>query len=491
MLKHYNLDNKKELSNKFKRHPTTEMHQSSNTPSTNPLPRPEIKSIDEIFSDDFIGKLNRPDYQRPYKWQERHVTDLLNDLRNDMFKYGEKGKYFLGTITTHKNNNQLDIVDGLQRLTTLYLILCALDEELMDKKTPKFFDQNNDESRFNVQQNFETIKSWLKNREHERLNYLNHIKHHCFVGLNEVLTLDEAFQIFEGRNTKGKELKPHDLLKAFHYRKMHLDNNRGFRRNREYPQRKRKDFEKREDRAINNWEKIDESDLHTIFQTLFRIRAWSDGNYDAWEFSKELRQTFHGLDLHVKSETPTPIHSFYLRLHDVLELHYFIIEELYNGEYFFKWTSNQKKKFIWFENEKNKDYFDFQCDVIKRFFTYRGKNRTGDQHCQAVLKALLLLYKDRFGHTNREIDKKNYQKLFNFVYGERVASYEKNGGNKNTPDHPITVKKMIRLIQESRVFEKMSHAFTLADFEKIPLKQTPWKKFKDYIYDKGGKENGK
>ena len=76
MLKHYNLDNKKELSNKFKRHPTTEMHQSSNTPSTNPLPRPEIKSIDEIFIDDFIGKLNRPDYQRPYKWQERHVTDL-------------------------------------------------------------------------------------------------------------------------------------------------------------------------------------------------------------------------------------------------------------------------------------------------------------------------------------------------------------------------------------------------------------------------------
>ena len=472
MLKHYNLDNKKELSNKFKRHPTTEMHQASNTPSTNPLPQPEIKSIDEIFSDDFIGKLNRPDYQRPYKWQERHVTDLLNDLRNDMIKYGEEGAYFLGTITTHKNNNQLDIVDGLQRLTTLYLILCALDEELMDKKTPKFFDQSNDESRFNVQQNFETIKSWLKNRELERLNYLHYIKHHCFVGLNEVLTLDEAFQIFEGRNTKGKELKPHDLLKAFHYRKMHLDNNGG--------------LGDLEELAITTWEKIDEHDLHTIFQTLFRIRAWSDGNYDAWEFSKELRQTFHGLDLHVKSETTTPIQSFYLRLHDVLEPHYFIIEELYNGEYFFKWTSNQENKFIWFENEKKKDYFDFHCDVIKRFFTYRGKNRTGDQHCQTVLKALLLLYKDRFGHTNPEIDRKNYQKLFNFVYGERVASYK-----KGDPDTPITVKKMIRLIQESRVFEKMSHAFTLADFEKIPLKQTPWEKFKDYIDDKEGKKNGK
>ena len=99
----------------------------------------------------------------------------------------------------------------------------------------------------------------------------------------------------------------------------------------------------------------------------------------------------------------------------------------------------------------------------------------------------MLLYRDRFGYTNPEIDRKNYQKLFNFVYGERVASYEKKGNH----DHPITVKKMIRLIQESRVFEKMSHAFTLADFEKIPLKQTPWEKFKAYIDDKEGKENGK
>ena len=421
---------------------TTGIQKVLTLPSEYQMPEPKILSIGKIFEGGFIEKLHRPDYQRPYKWQEKQVIDLLSDLRNDMLTRHKVS--FLGTITAHKDENEnLNIVDGLQRLTTLYLILCCLDQNSLDKTTvPNFFDQRNDESLLNVQRNYNTINSWLQDNGNTGL--LEHINTSCYVGLNTVNTLDEAFQVYEGRNTKGKELKPHDLLKAFHYRKM-LNNYQKLR--------------KSEKKLIVNWEIIDESDLHLIFQTLFRIRAWSKGNFDVWDFIKEVRQEFHGLDPKSENARLTPIQSFYLDLCEQYRKPYFIISTLLNGEYFFQWTTKQKEQFIWFKNEINegeKTSFDFKDETINSFFTYKGKNRTGDQHCQAVLKALLLLYRDRFVNNDSEIHQKNYKKLFNFVYSQRIENYQKKVDGKGPPDRPITVKKMIRLIQESRIFEKIA-----------------------------------
>ena len=75
-------------------------------------------------------------YQREYKWQEKQVDELLNDLlrafdadyhegheQSHVQKYGH---YFLGPIIVNKSDNRNDIVDGQQRLTTLTLILICL-----------------------------------------------------------------------------------------------------------------------------------------------------------------------------------------------------------------------------------------------------------------------------------------------------------------------------------------------------------------------------
>lgn len=436
----------------------------------------QILSIDEIFFSDMFDEIYRPDYQRPYRWQKKHVVALLNDLQNDMVK-GKNNEFYLGTITVHIHDKRRDIVDGLQRLTTLYLILCALDNNLHTKEIPHFFDVKNDEGLANIQNNYKVIEKWLNTHSHDDM--AKFIREQCFVAWNEVGSLDEAFQIFEGRNTKGKPLKPHDLLKAFHTRAFHSE-------------------EKTLTETLEKWESYSESDLHHIFETLYRIRAWSKGNYDAWEFTKDVRQEFQGLD--PDDNHQTRILSFYCQLQENLKKAYLIEPVLFNGQYFFDWVTHQVDHFIWFETEKytintnsencisnNKNTESQNTETILKFFNYSGANRKGDRYCQAVLKALLLLYRDRFlppksdgnaAVNNDLIHQVNYEKLFNFVYRKRI---ERNEKNKQERDKPVTVNKMLELIQSSRIFEKMSRAYTPEDFEKIQIDQVNWQDLKSYV----------
>ena len=82
-----------------------------------------IQSIQQVL--DLKPKI--PDYQRPYKWQKHHVSQLFNDL----LLHFEQGKqYRIGTVVFHQHDNnhvkKNDIVDGQQRLITLSLLLLLL-----------------------------------------------------------------------------------------------------------------------------------------------------------------------------------------------------------------------------------------------------------------------------------------------------------------------------------------------------------------------------
>ncbi|HHV7121836.1 TPA: DUF262 domain-containing protein, partial [Haemophilus influenzae] len=77
------------------------------------------------IKDVFDLKLSIPDYQRPYKWTVKNVQQLLEDL-SEQFSQNQKS-YRIGTLITHKNDECSDIVDGQQRITTLFLLLKYLD----------------------------------------------------------------------------------------------------------------------------------------------------------------------------------------------------------------------------------------------------------------------------------------------------------------------------------------------------------------------------
>lgn len=75
---------------------------------------------------------NIPEYQRGYKWETTDVNTLLNDI-ND-FKGNPEEFYCLQNITLVNKNGYYNVVDGQQRLTTLYIILAFLGEHAAIKR---------------------------------------------------------------------------------------------------------------------------------------------------------------------------------------------------------------------------------------------------------------------------------------------------------------------------------------------------------------------
>lgn len=81
-------------------------------------------------------------YQREYKWQQKQVAELIDDLAakfvesheegNERSAVAEYGHYFLGSIIVSDKDGQKFIIDGQQRLTTLTLLLIFLQHRLTD-----------------------------------------------------------------------------------------------------------------------------------------------------------------------------------------------------------------------------------------------------------------------------------------------------------------------------------------------------------------------
>ena len=84
-------------------------------------------SINSAFKNHYIV----PDYQREYVWKDEQVEQLLADLL-DAYNTDSQKAYFLGTIVTYDSGSQFELIDGQQRLTTFFILLCAIKKIYMD-----------------------------------------------------------------------------------------------------------------------------------------------------------------------------------------------------------------------------------------------------------------------------------------------------------------------------------------------------------------------
>ena len=75
-----------------------------------------------------------PEYQRPYMWTDEQIQTLFDDLWEFATTIGgmeRKGTYFLGSIVSFENENgEREIIDGQQRITSLFLLLRAIYTKL-------------------------------------------------------------------------------------------------------------------------------------------------------------------------------------------------------------------------------------------------------------------------------------------------------------------------------------------------------------------------
>lgn len=221
--------------------------------------KPYDKSIEEILS----KKSYLVDYyQREYKWQERQIIELLDDLSKAFFREyhishssedtENYSNYFLGSIIISNNK----IVDGQQRLTSIVLILiyfynllksrgeefeykdCILSQK-HKKKTFSLniedrvccldslveynryvYDSNANESIKNMCDRYDDIISYFEDSSNGLRGDVINLFIEWFVNKVYLIELKsqsetEAYEVFVSMNDRGLNLMPIDMLKSY------------------------------------------------------------------------------------------------------------------------------------------------------------------------------------------------------------------------------------------------------------------------------------
>jgi uncharacterized protein with ParB-like and HNH nuclease domain len=103
----------------------------------------ELKTINELQEFKFFI----PSYQRGYRWTTKEVEELLNDISDFVPRLvdntDEKTWYCLQSVVVKQRENDLfEVIDGQQRLTTIFLILHYLNQDFIETKRDKLFELN-------------------------------------------------------------------------------------------------------------------------------------------------------------------------------------------------------------------------------------------------------------------------------------------------------------------------------------------------------------
>ena len=400
-----------------------------------------IWSVKELLL--ILDQLRIPDYQRPYKWTEKNLNALVNDIQ----EHKDKSAYRLGTIVLHRDKNNtslknINIVDGQQRTLTLILLVWAviqkqeLDLEREDLKTVLneisnqinvFMDVqkfNSDISHYNIYQNFNAAKRIVAvNFSEQDIDFL---LNNCQVAVFILDDISEAFQFFDSQNARGRDLEPHDLLKAYHLRE--------FSAQEQYLKAQ----------TVAHWESLDSAHLAKLFSNyLFRIRLWSRGK-SARFFNKDHVHLFKGIHLGQSDHHPylEPLriaHYFiddynaqYQRQIDRQKMSFpFQLDQMIiNGRRFFEMVEHYEKQISKVadhqdQSEKISIFGEILQDranrIIKSLNKFHGaSHRSGDGYVRTLFDSALIFYIDKFA-TDRLSEA--IEKIFIWAYHSRISQY--------------------------------------------------------------------
>jgi uncharacterized protein with ParB-like and HNH nuclease domain len=106
---------------------------------------PQKIESDKLLVRDVFSKWFRiPEYQRPYVWDNDQVTELLDDVMTAKTSNPDS-QYFLGSMVLRRKDKEegstkyeeYDLLDGQQRLTTLFLITAVVRDLTPDSNTSR------------------------------------------------------------------------------------------------------------------------------------------------------------------------------------------------------------------------------------------------------------------------------------------------------------------------------------------------------------------
>lgn len=320
-------------------------------------------SIFDLLS---TGNLAIPDYQRPYKWTKRNIEELLTDISKAIEegqKYGMSYKYRIGTILIHNSQDgKLYIVDGQQRIISIALVCLYLRPSFHSDLTDHCFSDN--VSKQNIRDNYMFIRQWFTLQgDAEKNRFLDALKYIIEVIVITVDEESEAFQLFDSQNSRGKALYPHDLLKAYHLRKMNSSLSEM-------------------EHAVKKWEDEEPSEIKELFSDyIFPIFNWSK-KAKTDTFSDRNIEVFKGAD--IKESYTYAMRAF--KSSPIFQ----ISEPFIAGNDFFEYVGHyiQLLRDIKKELEQNGEFSAIQ-EIL-------SDKSNGLKYCKTLFYCVLLSYYDRF-----------------------------------------------------------------------------------------------
>ena len=218
------------------------------------------RSITEVLDD---KKYTVDYFQREYKWEERHIEQLVSDLtlsflnefkaehkRKDIEKYNS---YYLGPFVVSVKDGQRSIIDGQQRLTSLTLLLIYLNNlqkelGISEKLESLIFSEKYGEMSFNIQvdERISCMESLFKTGEYNPNDFDDESTHNMAARYSDIekafpeeiksnvlpffidwlkynvvmveiiaYSDENGYTIFETMNDRGLNLTPTEMLKGF------------------------------------------------------------------------------------------------------------------------------------------------------------------------------------------------------------------------------------------------------------------------------------
>lgn len=195
------------------------------------LPLKEI-SIADLYNSSNKVIYEVPIYQRNYAWEKDEIATLIQDTYDAYENYIAKRNdniYFIGTLVTYnKGDNVYEVIDGQQRLTTINLVLHALNIPIGNKLTYKARRKSNDTINnipyFNIDEKDDGIVNGFKyaktaieeiipdekSLEGFKKFFLDRV-HIIHYQVPKDIDLNHYFEIM---NSRGEQLEKHEIIKA-------------------------------------------------------------------------------------------------------------------------------------------------------------------------------------------------------------------------------------------------------------------------------------
>jgi len=169
-----------------------------------------------------------PLYQRAYAWEDKQLIQLIEDICD----ITDETNYYIGSLVVSKQDDKYEVVDGQQRLTSLYLLMNCLGLDVKNTLTFACREKSNytlrnikdllldDRSKLDmdriesgIKKGIDILKEAIGKDDFKKTDFIEKLKKVIIYRI-EVPKNTDLNRYFEIMNTRGEQLEQHDILKA-------------------------------------------------------------------------------------------------------------------------------------------------------------------------------------------------------------------------------------------------------------------------------------